>query len=181
MILPEFHRATHYHPLRGGRFRFELLRDVSIRIPALGCHTASISFRDFRNVEWARIDGDILTARAGYAWNGASPCRWIGIGKLGFWLGTPTPHECVLATLFHDICFQFLRTHYWPIPICQCNGLFHDIMVAAGFKFASTYHGAVEDFGELFAGKYPKRGEFSQLTHLSTSNFTTPELRALRP
>lgn len=180
MKLPLFTRAVHYRMLRGGNFRFDIPADVSLRVPFLAGHTESISFRDYRNVEWARIDRDVLTARAGYAWNGASPCWWVGLGRWGFWAGTPTPHECVLATLFHDICFQFVRTHLWPIPICECNALFHDIMVFQGFKFAHTYHGAVVDFGERFAGDYPKRGEFSTATTLESCGFRTPELLSLR-
>lgn len=165
LVLPEFAEGVHYRQLRGGRYRFELLADVSIKIPCMAGASDSISFRDCKNVEWARIDGDTLTGRTPYAWNGASPCWWVNLGICGFWAGTPTPYPVVMATLYHDICFQFLRTYHWPrqLSFSACNELFRDIMIQQGFRLANAYYGAVTDFGQFFAGDYPRRGEFSQI------------------
>lgn len=163
MKLPEFAQGIHYEELRGshphshGDYRFRLLADVTLQLSALALHTRSISFRDAKRNEWARIDGDKLTIRRCYAWNGASPKWWL----LGRWMGTPDFEPTRLATLVHDVCFQFLRVADWPLQIDACNTLFYQIMVQQNFKLANTYFGAVTDFGERFAGKYPRQGEHS--------------------
>lgn len=162
MNLPEFVLGSQYRELRGGNYRFELLTDISVVVPYLVKidHTPCVSFRDNRKKEWARLTGAALTIRAGYRWNGSSPKWWVPL--IG-WVGTPDPIPTRLASLVHDVCFQFLRTADWPIPYEECNSLFHQIMVALNFKRANTYHGAVKDFGKLFCGNYPAKGEHSVL------------------
>jgi len=76
-------------------------------------------------------------------------------------MGTPDFEPTRLGSLFHDVCFQFLRVADWPLQIDTCNDLFHAIMAQQGFKLANTYLGVVRDFGERFAGKYPRQGEHS--------------------
>jgi hypothetical protein len=163
MLLPEFADAIHYRELSGGSYRFELLDDVSVTIPLLAesGHSNVVSFRDCHNREWARLDGDTLTGRRGYAWNGATPKWWA----LNRWWGVPDYEATRLGTLVHDICFQFYRTHYWPreMDFAACNALFHSIMLARKFRLAHTYLGAVKDFGKFFTGEYPQRGEYSLL------------------
>jgi hypothetical protein len=165
MKLPEFAESVHFGRLRGGRYRLRTLDRIELVVPYLAKigHTGIISFRDAKGVEWARIEGFMLIISKGYAWNGASPCWWISLGPFGFWAGTPTPYPTILATLVHDICFQFLRTEHWPIPMIECNHLFHQIMKTQGFRWNNTYHGAVRDFGQLFVGDHPKNGEYSIL------------------
>lgn len=163
MNLPPFVLGTHCVELRGGEFRFESSDDVRLVIPALtdAGHAARISFRDYRNREWVRIEGDVMIIRKGYRWNGASPKRWV----LFRWVGTPDFPGTLLATLVHDVCFQFFRTYYWPeaLGFVASNTLFQQIMKAAGFRWFNTYHGAVRDFGKLFTDEYPRRGEYSVL------------------
>jgi len=164
LTLPEFAQGIHYTELKGSSpesnrtYRFKLLADVSLRVPKLAQHEKRLSFRDVDRREWAEIRRDLITVRVGYAWNGSSPKWWVPL--LG-WVGTPDPEPTRLATLFHDVSFQFLRTAGWPLPIVACNDLFCSIMTQQGFRWAETYFGAVTDFGERFAGKYPKRGEHS--------------------
>jgi len=162
--LPEFAEGIHYEELRGsdphsnGRYRFRLLQDVSIRVPCLVDRTGDvISFRSRDGREWAQCADGVLTVRWGYAWNGASPKKWC----LGRWWGTPDFEKTRLATLFHDVCFQFLRVRDWPMGIHECNRLFYSVMEQQDFKLANTYFGAVTDFGEMFAGKHPLQGEHS--------------------
>lgn len=162
ITLPEFSEGIHYRSLRGGRLRFELLVDDSIVVPVLerSNYQGRASFRDCHNREWAHLDGCVFTARAGYAWNGATPKKWIPL--IG-WVGVPDPPSTRRATLYHDICFQFMRTHLWPAELSPsaCNELFLEIMQAGKFRFANTYFGAVKDFGKLFTGEYPAKGEYS--------------------
>ena len=165
MTLPEFELDFEYQELRGsskesgGVWRYKLFEDISIIIPHLAGHTRSISFRDAKRREWARIDGQVLTIREGYSWNGASPKVWF----LGRWWGTPDYPATRLASLCHDIFYQFVNVADWPIPYKTCNDLFFDIMRASGFKWTCIYHGAVHRFGKKFAGEFPSKGEHSVL------------------
>lgn len=161
LALPEFVEGIHYKQLRGGSYRFELLCDVAIKLPELLEHIGKISFRDYKGVEWARIDDELFIARCGYAWNGASPKRWLPL--IG-WIGTPDYEPTRLATLYHDIMYGYCRVLYFPFTVAQCNTLFYNIMTKRGFKLAGVYHAAVRDLGEkYFAGEYPQKGEYSVL------------------
>lgn len=160
MILPEFAEGIHYRKLRGGKYRFQLLKDVSLKLSQLDAHTHKVSFRDHRGTEWARIDGDTLVIRKYYSWNGCSPCCWVPI--IG-WVGTPTPYPVILASLVHDSLFQFCFTQHFPITVDQCNDVFYDIMKANQFRWSNTYFGAVVDFGWFFVGKTPGGGDHSFL------------------
>lgn len=175
MIVPAFDSNRHYIELRGGSSRFELNGDVALTVPYLERikHRGHISFRDAKKHEWANIADATLVVRGPYRWNGASPKWWL---PLVGWVGTPDPPATRLATLVHDVCFQFLRTADWPIPYEECNALFHQIMVAHNFKRANTYHGAVKDFGKLFCGDYPAKGEHSII--LKTDDEHQPESAA---
>lgn len=159
MRLPEFAQAIHYRELRGGKYRFELLHDVALRVPALEGHRDLISLQDRDGREWALIDGERLVVRRGYAWNGASPKWWVLLA----WIGTPDFEATRLASLFHDVCFQFLWTADWPeaLKIPGCNDLFYEVMRAGRFRLAGTYHGAVRIFGARFAGTKVANGERS--------------------
>ena len=164
MKLPLFLKDLHYDELRGddprskGEYRFQLFGDVVIKIKGLGSKPPA-SFRDRDGLEWACVSGSCLIIRKGYAWNGATPKKWL----LGRWWGTPDFRKTHLATLVHDVCFQFLRTAHFPLDVRQCNSVFLSIMVAQKFRLANVYHGAVTDFGKLFTGEYPKKGEYSTL------------------
>lgn len=163
LTIPPFKEGVHYERLKGTdprsnrKYRFILLKDVTLEVPMLAGRTARISFRDVRQKEWARVSGSKLIMRAGYAWNGATPCFWF----LFCWVGTPTPPPVVLPTLVHDICFQFLLCANWPIPFKEANDLFLALLKIHDFRLANTYYGAVRDFGSRFTGEYPARGEHS--------------------
>lgn len=166
LSLPIFRQNSQYTELRGddlrsgGEYRFILEDDISIPISSLKKESllgVTISLRDAYRTEWAQVKGGRLTIRKGYAWNGASPKKWAFCR----WWGTPDFKATRLATLVHDVCFQFLRVSDFPLTILECNQLFYDIMKTKNFKLANIYFGAVEDFGERFAGKYPRKGEHS--------------------
>jgi hypothetical protein len=160
MTLPEFTEGVHYRQLRGGSYRFELLKDITIEIPHLKKrgHNKEISFRDHLRREWVRIKGSFYTIRKGYRWNGCSPKRWLPI--IG-WVGTIDFIRTRLASCFHDTGFQFLLVADYPLSFQDVNEVFRDIMAALKFRLTNAYHGAVRDFGKHFSGDYPERGEHS--------------------
>lgn len=160
VTLPEFAEGYHYTQLRGGKYRFKLLDDVELRLPVLQHHRNNVSFRDYTGKEWMRIQGDLVTIRSGYSWNGCSPCIWVPL--IG-WVGTPTPYPVIMASLFHDALYQFLWTQFFPLRREQCDQVFYAIMDASKFRWKHTYFGAVTDFGKFFAGHTPGGGDHSFL------------------
>lgn len=160
MTLPEFAEGIHYKQLRGGKYRFELIEDVAIRIPALSAHRHRVSFRDGAGIEWARIEGDTLFVRKFFSWNGCSPCFWVPL--LG-WCGTPTPYPVIFASLIHDALYGYIWTENFPLTLKQCDDTFYNLMAANGFRGTSIYHGAVAKFGMIFAGREPGKGDHSIL------------------
>lgn len=160
MNLPEFTEGVHYRQLRGGKYRFELMVDVTLEIPELAKngHDKNVSFRDCMRWEWVRINGTFYTIKKGYRWNGCSPKRWIPI--IG-WVGTVDFDSTRLASCFHDTGFQFFRVADYPLTFDQINGVFFNIMAALKFRFANIYYDAVCRFGKCFSSKFPERGEHS--------------------
>lgn len=62
--------------------------------------------------EWVSVKDHKLTVRAGYAWNGCSPCfSFFGL----FWISTPNGHisyrtgkpHTYYASLVHDAMYQY--------------------------------------------------------------------------
>lgn len=157
-MYPEFHQDIEYTELRGGVYRFKLLQPISVRIDQLKNYKHFISFRDGKNVEWAHIYRDLLSISKDYAWNGASPKWWVPL--LG-WVGTPDPEATRMATLVHDVLYQFINTEHFPLNVEESNMIFYQIMRAHDFRFSNTYFGAVQDFGKRFADDPPKNGEHS--------------------
>ena len=158
-MYPDFEIHVDYEQLRGGNYRFRLLKPVTIYVEELESYREILSLRDGNETEWALIEGCTITISAGYAWNGASPKWWVPL--IG-WVGTPDPESTRLATLFHDVMFQFIRVDGFPINFIQANSIFRRIMVAKGFRFSNTYFGAVTDFGKRFITP-PTNGEHSVL------------------
>lgn len=153
-ILPPFLENEHYRelsPVEGqARWRFVTLLPVSILLqkdPGV-----RLSFRDPAGKEWLRIDRRILTLAEGYAWNGNSPKRWYPV--IG-WIGTPDPVRTRLASAFHDALCQFARVQGMPFGQPQIDLIFYHILHRSRFLFARSWHGAVKDFGSLFANPRP--------------------------
>lgn len=159
-MYPAFDLGVEYEELRGGNYRFKLLKPMTIQVPQLQWYDSIVSFRDIDDNEWGSIEYDFITANEGYAWNGASPKVWVPL--IG-WVGTPDPVATRMATLFHDLLFQFFTTEHFPLSLKQSNEIFFDIMEYHNFKYANTYFGAVQDFSERYAKSPPTNGEHSVL------------------
>jgi hypothetical protein len=98
----------------------------------------------------AEIRNGWLAYRAGYAWNGCSPKRYIGWPPFGFWAGTPDFESTHLASLGHDILFQF--SAYLNFRFEDVNDLFFTWIDDAGASdlVRDIYHGAVDMMGSKF-------------------------------
>jgi hypothetical protein len=107
----------------------------------------------------ARHDKFGLHIEAGYAWNGCSPKRWYPV--LG-WVGTPD-FECTrLASLCHDVGYQFGATEHFPLTKYTVDATFyHCIHMAGDRDIAAIYHGAVDRYGKW--PPTPRDGEYSSI------------------
>lgn len=153
-LLPPFLENEHYRelsPAEGeGRYRFRTLLPVTVLLqkdPGV-----RLSFRDPAGREWLRLDRRLVTIAEGYAWNGNSPKRWYPV--IG-WVGTPDPVRTRLGSAFHDALCQFSRVPEMPFSQSEIDLVFLHILLRARFTFARSWHGAVKDFGALFAHAEP--------------------------
>jgi hypothetical protein len=131
-----------------GIYRFETIRKTTY---PLHFDHPDVRFVDVHGIEWARIEGNLLSIRTGYAWNGCSPKRqWCGI-----WWGTPDFMFTRRASLVHDVLFQVSGCKHFRATMEQCNEVFRRIMVRDGGTAAMVgiYHAAVQRFGGSFFGK----------------------------
>jgi hypothetical protein len=160
--LPLFSEGSEYrqlHPTKEGRrrWRFVTLRPVRLRVD--GITSTPIHYHDAHGKVWARHDRFGLLVEPGYSWNGCTPKRWVW--PFG-WIGTPDFPATILASLCHDVGYQFARTAHFPLTRHQVDGLFfHTIAMAGDEELARIYHAAVRQFGSW--GSRPKNGEYSTL------------------
>lgn len=137
-----------YLSIKEGRgvYRFETLRKTVI---PLHFDHPDMRVVDADGTEWVRLDGNVMTIRAGYAWNGCSPKK----GWCGIWWGTPDFTGSRRASLAHDALFQISGTKHFRATMQQCNEVFYRLMLRDGFWGAPIYFEAVQRFGRKFFGK----------------------------
>lgn len=158
--LPAFKEGWEYrqlHPTKEGGRRWRYVTTKGIRLRVDGITDYTIRYHDATGKVWARHDKFGLYVEEGYAWNGCSPKRWVW--PFG-WVGTPDFQCTILASLCHDIGYQFSRTEHFPLSKAQVDALFyHTIDMLGEHEIAGIYHGAVQKFGRW--DDRPRNGEFS--------------------
>lgn len=124
----------------GNPWRYALGSDYGYTSP----HLAGI---DFQN-DWITIHRCNIVIKAGYAWDGCSPC----ISVLGLcYVGTPdgAQHLGVPATyyasLVHDALSQWKKDT--KITKAAMLGVFRDLLLEVRFPLAGLYAAAVNLFG----------------------------------
>lgn len=149
MILPPFKPESHYRevpiPESRGKWRWELLQDVTTRIPF---KTANFAFVDATGTEWGKLEHRFLTVRKGYWWNGCSPKLLAG----NVWLGTPDTSRTLLGSLMHDLLYQTSGDPMFPLTREQCDLLFLWILNSSGSVLSIPYYFGVVIFGDWFFG-----------------------------
>jgi hypothetical protein len=130
------------------KWRYVTLRTVRVRLPNCPPRLRR-AFIDRDGRELGRIEYGYLIIHPGYAWNGCSPKRAF----LKIWWGTPDFESTHLASLVHDILFQFSGCQGNPFTFHQVNGYFLHFMQIRRFRLAKLYHAAVEECGGSFWAK----------------------------
>ncbi len=171
--LPVFVRDEQYRQNVGGHWRFTTLETIAIKIdiPSLETLPYPVLFRDKDGVEWARFQKGILYIRPHYSWDGCSPKARFAM----LWLGTPDPPSTRLASLVHDVLYQFISTRHFPWSRVQADAAFYDCMKLSGFVLAGVFHGAVRKFGGLYVTNNDKTGVWSEELIPRKSNCNTDE------
>ncbi len=167
--LPEFAEGVHYrqqHPTKEAarRWRFVSLVDRMIVPDGIEdiMEDRRTGYYDAKGQQWMVIDRRGIKIRAGYAWNGCSPKKWVW--PFG-WTGTPDYQSTILASMFHDSLYQFARTTHFPFNRSDVDALFyHTIAMSGSPRIAGIYHGAVRKCSS-WSGR-PKNGEYSKLAIL---------------
>jgi hypothetical protein len=135
-----------YETLPRGRWRFRLLRDVSVPLPK-GAVTERHHYHDADRNLWLTMRPGEATISRRYAWDGASP----KVNILGLWLGTPDTPGTLRATLWHDALWQFLHMPCFPLTVKQTDAKFRAIMAQDGAPIqGAVYYRAVRMFGGLY-------------------------------
>lgn len=139
----------------GSKYRFELLEDFKVRVDRkLGSH----SFRDIHGAEWLNLEGDTITVRKFYNWNGSSP----KIAIVGQWIGTPDTATNLAGSVVHDALYQYLDAHCFPLDQADANTIFYELMKREGFPLSGVYLGAVATLGypwKFFGGLFKEGPE----------------------
>jgi hypothetical protein len=132
---PPFLEGEHYHR-RAGRWVYVVEDPVDIVFDLLLFGT--VSFRDSSGREWARFTGNVLTVREGYAWDGPT--------------SAPKFRGAMLASLVHDVLYQFLFTEHMRVRISKedADNAFYDIMRLERFALRGVYYFAVKSFGKCY-------------------------------
>lgn len=147
---PSFLENEHFRINRkaGKKWRYTTLRTTRIVID----HPINerISFRDRNGIEWFRLSttacGKTLASiPEGYSWDGATCAPDGGL---------------YLATLVHDVLYQFRFTRDFPFSRRECDIAFLDLMRIARFPLAPVYYRAVRWFGKNRGGH---NGEWSKV------------------
>jgi hypothetical protein len=146
-----FVEGLHYRELSaregGGRYRFALLEDVQFVHPHFILPLdANVSFRDRHGQEWMRLTCRTQTIRRHYWWNGNTPKWGFQLFGRSIWIGTWDHPATRPASNKHDADFQFSACEHYPFSWEAANQHYHDIARAEGFRLASAFHGALQDF-----------------------------------
>lgn len=153
---PMFREGREYGPGLGG-WRFTTLREIAVwtDLPL----KERIAFIDKQGIERARFTGRLLTIAADYSWDGCSPKGRFA----GLWVGTPDPPPTRIASLVHDVLYQFMATEHMPLSRKQIDAAFYDLLRLSKFPAAGTFHGAVRIFGGLFSMNNGSNGCWSKI------------------
>ncbi len=162
-LIPPFHEGIHYRrldPVGEGKLRWRFKTTRGIRILFKPPHdTHIVMYHDRTGRVWARHDRFGLYIEPGYAWNGCSPKFWVPL--LG-WVGTPDFKDTILASLIHDVHYQFARCEHFPLHRSDVDDMFRACIEKAGSpRIAEVYHYFVNRYGSWSVKNY--HGEFSTL------------------
>lgn len=132
--------APSYFGVAGAQWRYALDSDYG----HTSLHLAGIVFEN----EWLTIRACNMVIKAGYAWDGCSPCKSIlGLLYLGppdgaEHLGVPATYH---ASLAHDALCQW--RHEIGISKAASIAIFRELLLQVKFPLAGLYAAAVKRFG----------------------------------
>jgi hypothetical protein len=135
------HRLLRHFGLPENSWRYALADDYSM---TSHYYLAGVHFDN----HWLSIHDRNVRIKAGYAWDGCSPCMsilglfYVGPPDGAEHLGNPATYH---ASLVHDALCQF-RTQV-PVSKATAVGLFRELLDKARFPLAWAYAAAVDRYG----------------------------------
>ena len=140
------------HPIKEGHRKWRYVTIKTVKLRLIGAIHRDCQLH-VKGKLIAEIKDGWLHVYAGYAWNGCSPKRYVGWPPIGAWVGTPDFKETILASLGHDVLFQFSALLEYRFS--EVNAFFFNWMEIEGLdeSLVDIYHGAVQKFGKSFWGK----------------------------
>jgi hypothetical protein len=142
------------HPIKEGKrkWRFVVTKRIELPLYGLGRMHPNCMLYVHGKLVALILDGKLFIY-PGYAWNGCSPKRYIGWPPIGAWVGTPDFPETRMASLGHDVLFQFSALLRYSMNVV--NDQFGLWMDDAGLseELRDIYYGAVHRFGADYWGK----------------------------
>jgi hypothetical protein len=142
------------HPTKEGKRKWRYITTSTVRLPLFGGRMGHRECKMFVSGKCvAEIKDGALFIHAGYAWNGCSPKRYVGFPPVGMWVGTPDFKGSILASLGHDVLFQF--SALLEFAFNEVNMFFFNWMEINGMdsSLQDIYYNAVKSFGESYWGK----------------------------
>lgn len=146
---PQFIEGTHWRKLtadeRNGRpWKYKLIQDITVWFDRPICF-GSYYLHDGNGDHWGTISPRFIMVSAGYAWNGSS-C-------------SPDLRGVLLASVVHDLLYQFSGVPLFPFSRHFCDNLF--------FSLSSTPLAFAYRAG-LFLGGWACWGQHEPGTHIIT-------------
>jgi hypothetical protein len=142
------------HPTKEGKRKYRFVTTVFFGLSLRGKakRHRDCLLKDSKGIVRAGITNGRLWWTEGYAWDGCTPKFYVGFPPVGMWVGTPDFEKVRMASLGHDILFQFSKV--LDISFEEANIQFFLWMLDQDFPFAEQYYDAVEMFGEKFWKKH---------------------------
>lgn len=152
--IPEFTLGEHFIQLRPNSgnhdYRFLLIEDLEIPFlcPLLpkGQH---VLFKDKGGTTWMEMTRKSIIIHKGYAWDGCTPKKWLGI-----WWGVPDFPDTIMASLVHDSLIQFSETKHFTLSRFEIDNIFKEILKLNQFTLYQIYYLGARFGSRFFKSKY---------------------------
>ena len=131
-----------------GIYRFVTLKPIVFSVDVV---LPKVKFT-CRGKVWMETGPYFYKCPAGYMWNGNSFKKGYRVCGVDVWVGVPDFKATRLASLSHDLPFQFSALPEMQIGFEEANNNYLLLCIQNEFFMTYTYYGAVKDFSRRYWG-----------------------------